>query len=304
MYHIKEFLKYLQDTGYAGDTIYNYSLILKAFFGFLQVRKIDDIRNVNEKIVLLYFDSITQQHAMISISNRKKIARITKYFAYLAESNTIFISPVRDYIPPRRIKSSYPILNDREVHKMMNSIDSPKSNSVKARAIMEVMYSSALRTREVYNLKINQIDFQKGILFIEQSKNKKDRVIPVGKKALYWLSCYLNDIRPKYAKKYHDYIFINHKTGNQLTGMGLLQCVNIALQANGYKPIKLYSLRVTAATALLKNGMSISHISELLGHSDINTTRIYLRVNENLLANELNKRHPRILNARRIGSNK
>lgn len=303
MYHIKDFLMYLKNTGYAENTIYSYSLILKAFSGYLKKKGIDDIRNVNEKDVVSYFDSITQHQMMISISKRKKIARIIKYFEYLVEVNTIFLSPVKNYIPPRRKKSSYPILDDREVLEMMNSIDSPKSNSIKARAIMEITYSSALRTREVYNMKINQIDFQKGILFIEQSKNNKDRIVPVGIKALYWISCYLNDVRPKYVKKYHDYVFINHKTGCQLKGMGLLQCVNIALQAKGYRPIKLYSLRVTAATALLKNGMSISYIRELLGHSDINTTRIYLRVNQNLLADKLNKYHPRTLNAGKIGSN-
>ena len=144
---------------------------------------------------------------------------------------------------------------------------------------MELAYSSALRPRELYNLKITDIDFKRGLLFIEQSKNNKDRIVPVGKTALFWIEKYITEVRPRYIhNKTHNYVFISHKTGEKLTVYGIRWAIQETLRLSGFKPIKTYSLRSTAATALLLNGMSIVYISKLLGHSDIRTTQIYLHI--------------------------
>jgi len=149
---------------------------------------------------------------------------------------------------------------------------------LKGRAIIELAYSSALRPRELYNLKITDIDFKKGLIFIEQSKNMKDRIVPVGKTALYWVEKYLRVVRPQYIKgKKHGYVFISHKTGEQLTRFGIRSVIRETLRKSGFPPIKPYSIRSTAATALLLNGMNIAYISALLGHVDIKTTQTYLR---------------------------
>jgi len=166
---------------------------------------------------------------------------------------------------------------------------------VKGKAIIELAYSSALRPRELYNLKITDIDFKKGLIFIEQSKNQKDRIVPVGKTALYWIEKYLREVRPRYIKsKKHGYVFISHKTGKQLTRYGIRSAIRETLRKSGFKPIKPYSLRSTAATTLLVNGMSIAYISALLGHTDIKTTQTYLRVKTKELQHELAHKHPRL----------
>ena len=93
---------------------------------------------------------------------------------------------------------------------------------------MELAYSSALRPREIYNLKITDIDFKKGLIFIKQSKNQKDRIVPVGKTALFWVKKYMHEVRPKYIKKKnHNFIFINHKKGEMLTVWGIRWAIQI-----------------------------------------------------------------------------
>jgi len=165
---------------------------------------------------------------------------------------------------------------------------------VKGKAILELAYSSALRPCELYNLKITDINFKRGLIFIRQSKNQKDRIVPVGKTALYWVEKYLREIRPRYIKsKKHGYVFINHKTGEQLTRYGIRYAIRETLRKSGFQPIKPYSLRSTAATALLLNGMSIAYISALLGHTDIKTTQTYLRIKTRDLQHELAHKHPR-----------
>jgi len=166
---------------------------------------------------------------------------------------------------------------------------------IKGKAIIELAYSSALRPREVYELKIPDIDFKPGLLFIEQSKNKKDRVVPVGMKAMAWTKKYLQEVRPRYIKdKSHSYLFISHKTGERLTVYGVRWAIQESLRRSGNKPIKPYSLRVTSATHLLLNGMNIVYISKLLGHSIIKTTRGYLHVDLKQLKREINAKHPRL----------
>ena len=112
--------------------------------------------------------------------------------------------------------------------------------------------SSALRPRELYNLKITDIDFKKGLLFIEQSKGEKDRIVPVGKHALHCTGKYLTEVRPKYIKENrHEFVFISHKTGEKLTVWGIRWAIRRTLEQSGFRPIKPYALRHTAATALL-----------------------------------------------------
>ena len=206
----------------------------------------------------------------------------------------IFISPLKDFSIPKYPKRTFPILDEKEIGGILKRIKTDHPLCMKGKTIIELTYSSALRPREIYNLKITDIDFKKGILFIEQSKNQKDRIVPVGKEALFWVEKYITEIRPRYIKhNTHNYVFISHKTGEKLTVWGIRWAIQETLRLNGLQPIKPYSLRSTAATALLLNGMSIAYISKLLGHADIRTTQIYLNVKLKDLKKELSQKHPR-----------
>ena len=166
---------------------------------------------------------------------------------------------------------------------------------LKGRAIMELAYSSALRPREIYDLKIEDIDFSKGLLFIRQSKGRKDRIVPVGKYPLSWVQRYLREVRPRYTKDTsHSFVFVSHKTGRPLTVWGIRWAVQQTLRSNGFQPIRPSSLRSTSATAMLENGMSVYHISTLLGHVELRTTQIYLNVRLKKLKDELAGKHPRL----------
>ncbi len=224
-----------------------------------------------------------------------KISRLIKYFRYLEENGHVFLSPVKNYDNPKYRGKSYPVLTQGEIENILQKIKTNNPLSIKGKTIIELIYSSALRPREIYNLKITDIDFKKGLIFIEQSKNNKDRIVPVGKTALFWVGKYIKDVRAKYiGNKKHNYVFTSHKTGEKQTVWGIRWAIQETLRLSGLQPIKPYSIRSTAATALLLNGMSIAYISKLLGHSDIRTTQIYLKVKTFELKNELDKKHPRL----------
>ena len=184
---------------------------------------------------------------------------------------------------------------------MLSGIRTDHPICLKAKAMLELAYSSALRPRELYNLKITDIDFKKGLLFIEQSKGEKDRIVPVGKHALFWTAKYLSEVRPKYMKENrHEFVFVSHKTGEQLTVWGIRWAIRRTLEKNGFTPIKPYALRHTAATALLHNGMGVGYISNLLGHVEIRSTQTYLKVNARELEREIRHKHPRAAFEKRL----
>ena len=293
MFYSKDFLNHLERKRYRKKTIRDYAYLLHNFEKYFDSCYITDVKNISKNEILEYLNKIRN-----SKNSEKeyalKITRLKKYFQYLEDNSHIFLSPVKDYTTLQYQRKRYPTLNQEEIESILQNIKTDHPLCLKGKAIIELAYSSALRLQEIYNLKITDIDFRKELLFIEQSKGQKDRVVPVGKEALYWVEKYITEVRPKYIKnKTHNFVFISHKTGEKLTVWGIRWAIQEALKKSGINPIKPYSLRSTAAIALLLNGMSIAYISKLLGHTDIRTTQIYLKVKTVELKNELAQKHPR-----------
>jgi len=294
MFYIDNFLIYLKNLRYSKKTIKEYNRLLQKLKNYFKSKGITEVKAITKNGLFDYLKQLKQR----KVSGREhsiEVAQLKKFFDYLEENRFIFISPLRDYTNPKYPKHSFPTLSETEIEKILKGIRTDHPLCVKGKAILGLAYSSALRPRELYNLKITDIDFKKGLIFIEQSKNHKDRVVPVGKTALFWIEKYITEGRPRYIhNKIHNYVFISHKSGEKLTVYGLRWAIQETLRLSGFKPIKPYSLRSTAATALLLNGMSIVYISKLLGHSDIRTTQIYLHIKTIQLKKELSTKHPRL----------
>ncbi len=294
MFYIEEFINHLKMNHYSYSTLKAYQKDLGDFEAHLACNGIEDAINISKATVLNYLKTLNgKAHPTKAYCNQ--ITRIIKYFRYLEEEGIIFLSPLRNYSMPKHQTNNYPVIGEGEMEKILMYTKTVDPLCIKGKAIIELAYSSALRPREVYEMKIPDIDFNQGLLFIEQSKNKKDRVVPVGMKALVWIKKYLQEVRPRYIKdRSHSYVFINHKTGERLTVWGVRWAIQETLRRNRIKTIKPYSLRVTSATHLLLNGMNIVYISKLLGHSSIKTTRGYLHVDLKNLKQEIKAKHPRV----------
>ncbi len=294
MFYIEEFINHLKMNQYSYSTLKAYRKDLGHFEIYLACNSIKDASNISKATVLDYLKTLNgKEHPTKAYCNQ--ITRIIKYFRYLEEEGIIFLSPLRDYSIPRYQIKNYPVIGKAEMKRILWLTNTVEPLCIKEKAIIELAYSSALRPREDYELKTPAIDFKQGLSFLDQSKNKKDRVVPVGRSALAWIEKYLKEVRPRYIKdKSHSYVFINHKTGERLTVWGVRWAIQETLRRSRIRPIKPYSLRVTSATHLLLNGMNIVYISKLLGHSSIKTTRGYLHVDLKQLKQEIKAKHPRI----------
>jgi len=293
MFYVQKFLDHLAEIQYQSKTIRDYRYLLNRFVSFCSQHQIADITAVTEGMIRDFLKSVSNGDP-----NRKsayiKICRLRKYFRLLEDKGYMFLPPNIEQ-PIRAPPRAPHVLPDGEgMEHILSRIRTDTHLCLKGKAMIELAYSSALRPRELYNLKISDIDFKKGLLFLEQSKNRKDRIVPAGSHALYWVKRYLTEIRPGYVKDTsEDYVFISHKTGRKLSVWGVRWAIQQTLRLSGFTPFKPYCVRASAATAMLVNGMSVAHIRKLLGHAELRTTQIYLNIENQEIKKILEERHPR-----------
>lgn len=293
MNHEQEFFAHLARSGYRATTIRLYWHTFRQFEGYFGSPQPVDARELRDRDIRNYQQSMEARGLSLHTIHGR-LSRLRCFLGYLESAGHIYISPMSDYRMPKLIRTHHKAISAAEARWILDSLTTDTATTIRGRAILELAYSSALRPREVRNLKLSHIDYQKGVLFIEQSKNLKDRVVPVGKVALESVGRYIGKVRTRFVHDKTDpHVFINHLTGAQLTASGLQQAVRQTFVANGIEPIPLYSFRATSATNLLDAGMGVVHISRLLGHSEITTTQMYLHTRRRELTRVLEAHHPR-----------
>lgn len=295
MFYKIEFLDHLKTNRYSQKTIKDYGYLLESLTRYFESIGVEIAAEITESQLNEYIHLIESGRSG-SKDIYIKVRRLSKYFKFLEEKEYLFLSPFRGNEIRCHVTKSVTALSQEEIEEMLSGININRPLCLKGKAMLELSYSSALRPRELYNLKIPDIDFKKGLLFLEQSKNRKDRIVPVGKEALLWVEKYITEARTRYVKgNTNSFVFISHKTGKKLTVWGIRWAIQETLRLSGFKPIKPYALRSTAATVLLMNGMGVAYISKLLGHTEIRTTQIYLQIRAKELKEVLLKKHPRMM---------
>lgn len=172
-------------------------------------------------------------------------------------------------LPSLRKETKLPvILNEQELKELFAA-----PTLLKQRVVLSLIYSAGLRGQEVINLKISDIDFERKTIHIRQSKYKKDRVVPLAESMAVGLKKYLGAENP------HIWLFNGKEPDGRYSVRGLSWVMRENLKKTRItKDVNLHSLRHSYATHLLEQGLNIVTLKELLGHSDITTTMIYLHV--------------------------
>ncbi len=292
MKYIDIFLKHLKNQNYSNKTLKDYSYILKNFQKYLNTIHISDEKNVNENHFKDYITKYknSNNHSIYYIT----VIIVKKYFRFLVESDFIFISPIERIKNPKQVVKHHPIIQKNEIIDILNNFQHENSSDIRTRAILELLYSSALRPGESLNLNISNIDFDNRMILIKKTKTKTDRIVPVTKEALFWINEYFKNVRIKFVgKKDCGKIFLSFHTGKQITLKGLNNSLSYSYSKKNIKHFSLYSIRATSVTHLFENGMSINHIKILLGHKDLRITQIYVRIDFIKLKETLKKYHPR-----------
>ncbi|PIY22734.1 MAG: hypothetical protein COZ11_11510, partial [Deltaproteobacteria bacterium CG_4_10_14_3_um_filter_51_14] len=181
----------------------------------------------------------------------------------------------------------------QEMEKVFQQFNITDSLGLRDRAIFEVFYSSGIRRVELSKLKILDVDAERGVLFLKETKGWKDRTVPIGERALAWLEKYLREVRPSLVVPPDDGTLFLSKDGHPLTpdaltdmGAAYITAANIGKQG------ACHIFRHTMATLMLEGGADIRYIQQMLGHESLNTTEIYTRVSIRGLQEVFKKTHP------------
>lgn len=294
---IKNFLVYLKkEKNFSKNTLISYETDLKELETFLEKKKKKvDYKEIDRNILRDFvIDLNLKKKSFITIA--RKISSLRSFFKFLKRKNLIKKNPASYLITPKKEKRLPEVLS---VEQMIKILEKPEKENVWARrdkAILELFYSTGIRLSELAGLDFASIDYS-GETIRVLGKGKKERIVPVGKKAILAIKDYLflrkllSDIKTKA-------LFINRQK-QRLSERSIARIVKKNLsQVSEVKKKSPHILRHTFATHLLDEGADLMAVKELLGHKNLSTTQIYTHVSVERLKKIYRKAHPR---AEKIG---
>ena len=284
---IEDYLNFiLLEKRLSTNTYDSYAFDLECFKNYFKDKSINII---NEQDIVDYLEYLKKQKKLTARSIERHLTTLRGLFKYLVKMEIIKYDITKN-IDNLKIGKHLPsTLTVDEVEKLMDiKLDNPFNYRTKA--MLEMMYGSGLRVSELVNLTLNDIDLYSDTILIH-GKGSKERIVPLGDYAKEYLSKYLN-VRSELIKRKNgnpDKLFLNNH-GKPITRNGFNFLLNNLLKEKGIdKKVTPHTLRHSFATHMLDNGADLRTIQELLGHSDIVTTRIYTHVSKKQIQNNYDK---------------
>ncbi|MCD5397968.1 tyrosine recombinase XerC [candidate division NPL-UPA2 bacterium] len=249
-------------------------------------------------LIIREFLAYLQERGISRRTAARKLATLRSFFRFLCREGYSASDPTAGLRTPRLEKKLPQFLDLNQVMKLM---ESPLGEGIireRNKAILETFYSTGIRVSELVGLNISQVDFIGGILKV-RGKGRKDRLVPVGEKALEALGCYLDRRSELFLKgrrgiaRDKKALFLNN-WGGRLTARSVVQIVKKSVKkVSSDLDISPHTLRHTFATHLLNAGADLRAVQELLGHVNLSTTQIYTQVTTQRLKAVYDKAHPR-----------
>jgi integrase/recombinase XerD len=205
---------------------------------------------------------------------------VRTWFRWLVRNNHVQNNPASDLDMPK-IEKPLPraVLSENDAERVMLQPNIDEPLGLRDRAILETFYSTGIRRAELIHLKLCDLDRDRGTLSIWQGKGKKDRIIPIGERAVSWVDKYLCEARLQLVIEPDDRTLFVSREGGSLHPDRLSRLVRKYVeQANIEKRGACHMFRHTMATLMLENGADIRFIQEMLGHADLQSTQVYTRV--------------------------
>lgn len=229
-----------------------------------------------------------------------RITSVRVFFRFLVVSGQIEVNPALYFERPRQERLlRAPAFTSAEIELILHQPDITKRLGIRDRAIMEVLFATGIRRRELIYLRIGDVDYSAKVLRVRRGKGGKGRVVPISDRALGWIRWYLR-VRPVPLDAADADVLFLTKYREMLGATSLCRTVTQHVRAAGItKTGSCHMFRASMATLMLEGGADLRFIQEMLGHSKIETTQIYTRVSAGSLQRIYQSVHP---SARQAGS--
>ena len=290
---ISSFLTYVKvEKGLSSNTVSAYRRDLVKFDVFAQKRKLsleavsrDDLVDFLASLYRMKLESRTVARHLVTLRN---------FFRFAQIQELITTDPSINLESPKIRRSLPGYLRLEEVERLLEQPDSTTALGLRDRAMLEVLYSTGLRVSELIGLRVSDLDSKVGCVRCI-GKGDKERIVPVGRKALIMVEKYLRDARPKLLGKLRGSptLFVNRR-GVSLSRVGVWKILSGYGKRAGLRvSLTPHMLRHSFATHLLERGADLRSVQLMLGHADISTTQIYTHVVEERLKQIYKAHHPR-----------
>ena len=290
---IKGFKSYLQiERSLSDNSVQAYIRDIKKFASYAIPLNLNELKITRENIS--DFLAELKDNNISARSQARIISGIKGYYKYLIMEDYIKFNPT-ELIESPKIGLKLPdTLSLIEIDKLIAAVDLSNSQGERNRAILETLYSCGLRVSELINLQLSNIHFKEGYLKVI-GKGDKERLAPIGGRALQYLKIYINEVRNHQSiKKGHDdFVFLNNR-GAKLTRVMIFLIIQKLSEIIGLKKkISPHTFRHSFATHLIEGGADLRAVQEMLGHESITTTEIYTHLDKDYLRSNIIQFHPR-----------
>ena len=289
---LDNFIHYLEAVRKSSrNTILSYKRDLEKFADFLDAQAVVDLTDVNETTMNAYILMMEQKQFATSTISRN-IAALKSFFDYLERYENHQGNPAARLKAPKIEKKAPEVLTVAEVTRLLEQPAGRNNKELRDKAMLELMYATGIRVSELVSLTIDDINVQAG--YIRCSERGRERIIPIGSVARISLRQYLKQARPAMISDDSSAILFPNYSGQPMSRQGFWKILKqYAAKAGIESDITPHTLRHSFAAHLLENGADLRSVQEMLGHSDISTTQIYLKMNTGRIRDIYSHTHPR-----------
>ncbi|MCP4482707.1 MAG: tyrosine recombinase XerC [bacterium] len=287
---LKNFIDYLKiEKNVSEHTLINYQSDLEQFLEFL-IKKDKDFQDIDRLLGREYLAMLAAQNYKPN-SIARKVSAIKSFYKFLIAEKEINETNFLYLRTPKKAKNIPVFLSEDEMIDLLNAPTDTDWRSFRDKAVLEILYSTGIRVSELVNLKLSDIDFL-GETIKVFGKGRKERVVPIGLKALKAIKIYLDSVMGKYVLLNEDKILRN-RLGTALTVRSIPRIIaKYVRQVSIVKNISPHKIRHTFATHLLNAGCDLLSVQKMLGHVNLSTTQIYTHVEIERLKKDYKKAHP------------
>ena len=287
---ISDFINYcVFEKGLSDKTKDSYLNDLKIYKEFLAEKNITNVQNITKNHIKEFLKSRNENEKTTTIAHNLTV--IKNFHKYLLKEN-IIKEDNSEFIDRPKLRKALPkTLSIEDIDKLLD-IKLNSEFDYRNKAMLELMYGTGIRVSELVNLTTNDVDLTNCLIRV-LGKGNKEREIPLGEYSIYYLKKYL-EIRNKMLKNNNTNILFLNNHGKKLTRQGFYKNLKNILKEKNLNPdVSPHTLRHSFATHLLEKGADLRSIQEMLGHSDISTTKIYTEVSDDKVSEDYKKYHPR-----------
>ena len=296
---LQRYLEWLRVRQYSERTVINRDKALGLFIEWSEARGVLRPMEVTKPILEryqrhLYYVRKADGKPLSARGQVWRLVPVRAYFKWLTQQNVLLWNPASELVLPRtQRRLPKHVLTESEVEQVLSLPDVGEVFGLRDRAILETLYSTGMRRKELIGLKLFDIDGERGTVHIREGKGGRERMVPIGERARLWIEKYVADVRPELMVPPDEGVLFLTRFGEAFRPAPLTHLVRGYVdRAELGKSGSCHLFRHTLATVMLERGADIRYIQEMLGHAELSTTEIYTQVSIRKLCAVYAETHP------------